>query len=93
MRWSLHLVFLQTLTFLYPVPFRTVAYYWLGPTWSLAIEEQFYLVVAPLVRILTTRRLLHFLLALLLVCPLLRVSAYFDWLHSHWFIPLTLGNL
>jgi peptidoglycan/LPS O-acetylase OafA/YrhL len=92
LRWSTYWVFLQTLTFAFPIPYRTVAYYWLGPTWSLAIEEQFYLVVAPLVRVLTARRLLYLLLALLAVCPVLRVSAYFDWLHSHWFIPLTLAR-
>jgi peptidoglycan/LPS O-acetylase OafA/YrhL len=91
-RWSLHWMFLQTLTFLYPVSYRTVAYYWLGPTWSLAIEEQFYLIVAPLVRILTTQRLLYVLLGALLVCPLLRLSAYFDLAHSHFFIPLMLAR-
>lgn len=91
-RWSLHWVFLQTLTFLYPISYRTVAYYWLGPTWSLAIEEQFYLVVAPLVRILTTRRLLYVLLGALVLCPLLRLSAYFDLMHSHFFIPLMLAR-
>src|SRR3984957_19013437 len=92
LRWSLYWVFLQTLTFLFPIPYRTVAYYWLGPTWSLAIEEQFYLVVAPLVRILTTRRLLYVLIGLLAACPVLRVFANFDWLHSHWFIPVTLAR-
>jgi peptidoglycan/LPS O-acetylase OafA/YrhL len=89
-RWSLHWVFLQTLTFLYPISYRTVAYYWLGPTWSLALEEQFYLVVAPLVRILTTRRLLFVLLGSLVVCPVLRLFAFFDWLHAHWVIPMML---
>ena len=92
LRWSTYWVFLQTLTFAFPIPYRTVAYYWLGPTWSLAIEEQFYLVVAPLVRVLTARRLLYLLLGLLAVCPVLRVSAYFDWLHSHWYIPITLAR-
>jgi peptidoglycan/LPS O-acetylase OafA/YrhL len=92
LRWSTYWVFLQTLTFAFPIPYRTVAYYWLGPTWSLAIEEQFYLVVAPLVRILTARRLVYLLLGLLAVCPVLRVSAYFDWLHSHWYIPITLAR-
>jgi peptidoglycan/LPS O-acetylase OafA/YrhL len=90
LRWSLHWVFLQTLTYLYPIPYRTVAYYWLGPTWSLALEEQFYLVVAPLVRIFTTRRLLFVLLGSLVVCPMLRLFAFFDWLHAHWVIPMML---
>jgi peptidoglycan/LPS O-acetylase OafA/YrhL len=92
LRWSLYWVFLQTLTFSFPIPYRTVAYYWLGPTWSLALEEQFYLVVAPLVRILTTRRLLYVLLGSLAVCPVLRLFVYFDWLHSHSVIPLMLAR-
>ena len=87
LRWSTYWVFLQTLTFVFPIPYRTVAYYWLGPTWSLALEEQFYLVVAPLVRILTARRLLYVLLGSLIVCPVLRLFSYFDWLHSHWVHP------
>jgi peptidoglycan/LPS O-acetylase OafA/YrhL len=90
LRWSTYWVFLQTLTFMFPIPYRTVAYYWLGPTWSLALEEQFYLVVAPLVRILTMRRLLFVLFGSLIVCPVLRLFSFFDWLHGHWFIPMML---
>ena len=90
LRWSSYWVFLQTLTFLFPIPYRTLAYYWLGPTWSLALEEQFYLVVAPLVRILSTRRLLVVLFGSLIVCPVLRLFLYFDSLHAHWVIPATL---
>src|SRR5579872_7442957 len=90
LRWSLHWVFLQTLTFLFPISYRTVAYYWLGPTWSLALEEHFYLVVAPLVRILTMRRLLFVLVGSLIVCPVLRLFSFFDWFHAHWIIPATL---
>ena len=92
LRWSLHWVFLQTLTYLFPIPYRTVAYYWLGPTWSLALEEQFYLVVAPLVRVLTKRALFYFLLGSLVVCPVLRLFSFFDWLHAHWFIPMMLSR-
>jgi peptidoglycan/LPS O-acetylase OafA/YrhL len=91
LRWSVHWVFLQTLAYFY-LPYRTVAYFWLGPTWTLAIEEQFYLMVAPLVRLLTPRRLFHFLLALLLICPLLRLSGHFNWFHSYRFIPPTLAR-
>jgi peptidoglycan/LPS O-acetylase OafA/YrhL len=90
LRWSSYWVFLQTLTFLYPIPYRTLAYYWLGPTWSLALEEQFYLVVAPLVRVLSTRRLLFVVFGSFVVCPVLRLFSFFDWLHAHWVIPSTL---
>ncbi len=52
----------------------------LGPTWSLAIEEQYYLLWAPLVWLLGARRLLLSLVlgALLLLSPALRI------LHPHW---------
>uniref|UniRef100_E6QNA7 Putative Acyltransferase family protein n=1 Tax=mine drainage metagenome TaxID=410659 RepID=E6QNA7_9ZZZZ len=52
----------------------------LGPTWSLAIEEQYYLLWAPLVRFLGGRRtwLAALLLAILIGSPLLRLA------HPHW---------
>ena len=42
---------------------------WLGSTWSLAIEEQFYLVLPLLIRLLPARRLPFYLAALALLAP------------------------
>ncbi len=45
---------------------------WLGPLWSLAVEEQFYLLMPLAVRFLPKRRLVQFLVATILLSPLLR---------------------
>jgi len=54
---------------------RDIGPYWLGPTWSLAIEEQFYLVIPLLVQRLTGRQLALACVALILVAPPLRLTA------------------
>ncbi len=46
---------------------------WLGVTWSLAIEEQFYLILPALVRALRPARLPIFLLAVIVLAPTLRM--------------------
>jgi peptidoglycan/LPS O-acetylase OafA/YrhL len=45
---------------------------YLGPTWSLAVEEQFYLLLPPLVRKFRAQTLLKVLVAAVVVAPLLR---------------------
>ena len=55
---------------------RTYGAFWLGGTWSLAIEEQFYLLFPMLVFLLSLQRLRLVLLAVMIVCPLLRIWAY-----------------
>jgi peptidoglycan/LPS O-acetylase OafA/YrhL len=50
--------------------------YWMGPTWSLAVEEQFYLVSPWLIRFLSLRRLTQFLIACVIGAPVLRYVLY-----------------
>ncbi|MGH9685827.1 MAG: acyltransferase family protein [Candidatus Acidiferrales bacterium] len=46
---------------------------WLAHLWSLAVEEQFYLVIPCLIRFLPRRRLVHLLVATVFLTPLTRV--------------------
>lgn len=57
-----HFLFLQNL---WNVPYVKIAYWWFGLTWSLAIEEQFYL-VAPLLIRFVSKRWLSVLLVLVI---------------------------
>jgi len=55
----------------------------LAVTWSLAIEEQFYLTLPMLVRILSPRRILATLAVGILAAPALRIALYVLW-PEHW---------
>jgi peptidoglycan/LPS O-acetylase OafA/YrhL len=54
---------------------------WTGPTWSLAVEEQFYLVLPMLIRMTSPRRLPWILLMLCIAAPLVRCVAVL-WLYG-----------
>ena len=80
--WWAYALFLQNM-------FHIVLPPALGPTWSLAIEEQYYFVWAPLVRVLRWPWLMAVvLLAAIVACPLVR-QAHFHWMTS----THTLGHL
>jgi peptidoglycan/LPS O-acetylase OafA/YrhL len=65
-----HFLFLQNL---WEVNYTTIAYWWFAPAWSLAVEEQFYLVAPLLVRYLPRRWLPAVLGAAILLAPVLRI--------------------
>jgi peptidoglycan/LPS O-acetylase OafA/YrhL len=56
--------------------FTTPGY--MGPAWSLAIEEQFYLLLPPLIRHLNKKQLLKLIIAAIVTAPLVR-AALFIW--------------
>jgi peptidoglycan/LPS O-acetylase OafA/YrhL len=57
----------------------SLAWYWLAPAWSLGVEEQFYLISPPLVRVLSIARLKTVLFATLGFAPLLRTALLLLW--------------
>ena len=70
--WQLwgHFLFLQNFWLIHH---PTLAVWWLGITWTLAIEEQFYLVAPFLARFLSQRNLIIFLSFVILAAPCLRI--------------------
>ena len=64
-----HFLFLQNFRELLT---STVSFWWLSATWSLAVEEQFYLVSPVLVRYLSRHSLTIFLITVTAGAPLLR---------------------
>lgn len=52
---------------------------WFVVTWTLAIEEQFYLVAPPLIRFLSPRRFVCVLVAAIVLAPVLRFLLYRYW--------------
>jgi peptidoglycan/LPS O-acetylase OafA/YrhL len=65
-----HFLFLQNLMV---IPFAGLAGAWFAHLWSLAVEEQFYLVSPLVVRLLSTRMLTIFLACVIAMAPLLRM--------------------
>ena len=65
-----------------PGAFLHHGYLFYGPFWSLAVEEQFYLVWPMLYRRLRRRVIFVVSLGLLVVCPVLRALAFAHLLHT-----------
>jgi peptidoglycan/LPS O-acetylase OafA/YrhL len=65
-----HFLFLQNLMV---IPFAGLAGAWFSHLWSLAVEEQFYLISPLVVRLLSVRLLTIFLAGVIAAAPLLRV--------------------
>ena len=57
----------------------TLGWAWLKPTWSLAVEEQFYVVAPLLIRRVSKRSLAVIMCSVILAAPLVRM-----WVHFHW---------
>jgi peptidoglycan/LPS O-acetylase OafA/YrhL len=64
-----YLTFTQNIAMSYE---RLLGVEWLAVTWSLAIEEQFYLFLPGLIHVTNTRKLPYILLAFILAAPLIR---------------------
>jgi peptidoglycan/LPS O-acetylase OafA/YrhL len=75
--WVLFLLFLQNIGMSIRQVWGT---YPLGVTWSLAVEEQFYLTLPLVIRLLNRRALLRFIFAVIVAVPLLRTWFYH---HNH----------
>jgi peptidoglycan/LPS O-acetylase OafA/YrhL len=57
--------------------------------WSLAVEEQFYLVWPALVLLVDRRTLTRICVGLLIACPILRIGLYFAHVPTHALVVLT----
>jgi peptidoglycan/LPS O-acetylase OafA/YrhL len=76
-----HYLFLQNFAV---VNYIAISEYWFAHTWSLAVEEQFYLVSPLLVRLLTRRRLSLVLGALIFSAPLIRLFVRSHFAQGPW---------
>ena len=73
LRPLLYLLFVQNIL---SAPTSPFAHYMVSPTWSLAVEEQFYLLAPIIVRTLTVRRLARLLIACVVVVPIIRYFVF-----------------
>jgi peptidoglycan/LPS O-acetylase OafA/YrhL len=63
----------------YTMNFHAERTWWLGHLWSLAVEEQFYLLWPFVLAVLRPERALWFAIGGILVAPILRVTAFVLW--------------
>jgi peptidoglycan/LPS O-acetylase OafA/YrhL len=63
----------------YTMNFHADRAWWLGHTWSLSVEEQFYLLWPAVIALLGARGGLRVALAAIGLAPLLRVAVFYGW--------------
>jgi peptidoglycan/LPS O-acetylase OafA/YrhL len=71
-----HFLFLQNLGF---VTYSGIAIAWFTSTWSLAVEEQFYLIAPVVIRVFPRRALPLLFGAVVILAPLLRLYVHHYW--------------
>lgn len=76
LRVPVQLLFLQNI-FIGMAPFTWV---WFVVTWSLAVEEQFYLLAPPLIRYISRRKLIIALVLTVIAAPVLRFLVFRYWI-------------
>jgi peptidoglycan/LPS O-acetylase OafA/YrhL len=85
------------LTFTQTIPMAMTGWgpQWLAVTWSLAIEEQFYLFFPFLVYLLPRRQLAVVMIAFVVFCPILRglIHHYVAWSVSYILLPCRMDSL
>src|SRR6185312_15890849 len=94
--WAMHAAFLSaTLEHFHYWAFAAPAFVYAGVTvlWSLSIEEQFYLLWAPIVRWLRPQALWAFLGALILGAPILRYCLHTPGFTEYRFLPTRFDSL
>ena len=84
--WLPYILFLQNVWVAHASIWGSVL---LGVTWSLAIEEQFYLTLPLIIRFATSRGLIMLLGAGVLLAPVLRLTVHMLW-PNHWLASYTL---
>ena len=94
--WAMHAAYLSSsLEHFRSWNFAAPAFVYAGVTvlWSLSIEEQFYLLWAPVVRWLRTTRLWIVLGAMLVAAPVLRHAMHTRWHPEYRFLPARFDSL
>jgi peptidoglycan/LPS O-acetylase OafA/YrhL len=76
-----YFLFLQNMIF---TPLSTYSLFVIGATWSLAVEEQFYLIAPLVVRFLSVRSLTSALVACIAGAPILRGILFAYWSNGPW---------
>lgn len=80
--WWLYPLLVQN----FHMAFHGVSSHWLAPSWSLAIEEQFYLLIPFLVWLLNRKTLLALVISLILLAPVFRYL-HGDGSYASYFLP------